>query len=177
MERLYDADAIMTTFFEACVDAGPEACALHAASPSVIRARVANITAQLKRRPLPVVSDHGYGLVDYRLLRETLFHFLYAPYGPAPWTTPQSLSLALVAAEAGDGRLLWDLAEGAQAKLVCPCGEDRYPGPQSIAASIAIKCGESDAFHDSLDELQTRLDEAVEFLTFAELIYVRLFCA
>jgi hypothetical protein len=114
----------MDLFFEACVDAGPDACALHAAAASTIKARVANITAQLKSRPLPVVSDHSYGLVDYRLLRELLFHFLYAPYGVAPRPTAQSLSVALVAVEAGDGRPLWELVAGDQPNIVCPCDND-----------------------------------------------------
>jgi hypothetical protein len=170
----------MQAFFEACVEAGPAACALHAPSPAAIAVRLRDIATQLQSHPISVISSvdrRSYGLVDYRLLRQLLLGFVYAPYGPR--MTAHKLSVALAAAEAGDGRPLWDLSRGIQAQFHCrPCNDHEEPVPgQSIEAAVAITCGEADAVDDTFDELQSRFAKAVNISSFAELIYLRLFCS
>jgi hypothetical protein len=183
--QFHDTDAVMQLFFHACFEAGPEACALHESSPSTIEARLTSLMDHLKSRPLSVAStdstssnELGYGLVDYRLVRELLFHFLYWPYGPR--LTAQMLASALAAAEAGDGRPLWGLAASAQAKVNCDCDGERTVGSnplQSIEAAIAIACGEADVVRDSFDELRERFKQSLSVSNFSEITYIPLFCS
>jgi hypothetical protein len=184
---LHDSEAVMELFFEACANAGPEACALHAASSMAIKERYNGILAMLQSRPLPVFShcttsdpSKTYSLVDYWLVRDLVFAFIYWPYGPLPRTTAQSLASAFAAAEAGDGRPLWDLAGSSGPELDCDCSFKRRPNSpsgRSIAAGAAIACGEANVVDDSFQELHTRFTKAFNISTFVEVLYFRLFCS
>ncbi|KAJ7116262.1 hypothetical protein C8R43DRAFT_854198, partial [Mycena crocata] len=80
-----------------CVAAGPTQCAFYKSTAAEVTDRLAALTASIRAHPVPVITPTSYGIVDYSLLRETIFSALYTPYssfGP--------LAAALAALEAGN---------------------------------------------------------------------------
>jgi hypothetical protein len=189
--NLRDTDAGLDMFYQACVDAGPDECALHNSDAAGVKERVDSIFAALKSRPIPiharknstVTSDMAdYGLVDYRMARSLTFRFLYAPYG-SKGLDAAALSRALAATETGDGRSLWDLAARVRQKeFRCNCDQDEDKEETRQAqmdreGTLAIACSDGDVVNDSLEELQNHYEGMAKMSSFAELWNIRITCA
>jgi hypothetical protein len=184
--NLRDTDAGLRMFYEACVHAGPDACALYKVTADAVQSRTEKIFAALKERPIAVTAPSNtssshleYGLVDYRMAKSTVFKFLYAPYrGISLSVNSTVLAAVLAAAEARDGRPLWDVNKGKLVELKCEC--DKSATPPALAGretTLAIACSDGDVVADSLDELQTHYEGMAEFSDFAELWDMRVSCS
>jgi hypothetical protein len=173
-------------FYEACVHAGPDACALYKETADAVQSRTEKIFAALKERPIAVTAPSNtssshleYGLVDYRMAKSTVFKFLYAPYsGTSLSVNSTVLAAALAAAEARDGRPLWAVNKGALVELNCECDKPSTPPARGgLETTLAIACSDGDIVSDSLDELQTHYEGMAEFSGFAELWNIRVSCS
>ena len=71
-----DADLALNYFFQACHDAGPDACAIWSQSTKGIRKHFHEADQRLYNAPLPVP---GYGLVKWPLWRSGVYNALYSP--------------------------------------------------------------------------------------------------
>ena len=71
-----DADLALENFFQACHDAGPDACALWSATTKEIREQFIEADQRLLNEPLPVP---GYGLLRWPLWRSGIYNALYRP--------------------------------------------------------------------------------------------------
>jgi hypothetical protein len=173
-------------FYEACVEAGPDACALHETTVGAVESRVENIFAKLKAQPIPVyapaasksTSSVNYGLTDYAVARNIVFQFLYGPYGGGGYNAT-AVANGLAAAEKGDGRPLWDLKKETLTDFKRECGKDEprtelYGGKET---TLAIACSDGDIVDDSVDELQMHYEEMAKQSSFAEFWNWRVQCA
>ncbi|KAK6971968.1 Abhydrolase-4 domain-containing protein [Favolaschia claudopus] len=111
--NLKDTQKTWNTFLDGCVAAGPDACALYEPTSSAIQAKVDALTQQLKTRPMPAaaslsLSAPSYHVVDYTLLRETIFNAMYHPYEGF-----QQLASALHELSLGNASALYEMSAGA----------------------------------------------------------------
>jgi hypothetical protein len=184
-------------FYKACADADPNTCALHEATGAEVKSRTEAIFAELKTRPIPISPpansssssdvelDAGilqYGVVDYSMTRNIVFHFLYTPYGSqAGRMNATSLAYALAAAGVGDGRPLWELSQSLKGKeFECECGKEKEPETAmgaGVEQLLAVACSDGDEVNDSVEELQKHYEGMAEMSSFAELWTIRLQCA
>lgn len=187
--NLRDTDAGLSMFYQACVEAGPDECALYASDTAAVKQRVDSIFITLKNRPIPIharknsnaTSDMAdYGIVDYKMARALTFQFLYSPYG-SKGLEAASIARALAATEVGDGRPLWELAAIIRQKeFRCNCDQDKEETPQARMdreGTLSIACSDGDVVNDSLEELQTHYEGMAKMSSFAELWNIRIGCA
>ncbi|CAA7269867.1 unnamed protein product [Cyclocybe aegerita] len=129
---IVDADKTLQTFFDACAAAGPDSCAFHSPQPSAIKQRLNALYERVLRQPVPAYSSSfpQYGVLDYALLKSTIFSMLYAPYLAFP-----ILAQGLKLLEDGDASLLYQLAtpRGGEVTAVVNCA-DGTPVSDSPAA-------------------------------------------
>ncbi|KAJ7116269.1 TAP-like protein-domain-containing protein [Mycena crocata] len=171
---LEDTDKVLQTFFDGCVAAGPTQCAFYESTATEVADRLAALTASIRAQPVPVVTPTSYGIVDYSLLRVTIFNALYTPYssfGP--------LAAALATLEAGNGTAFYSLLQ--QPPFECECNTtDALPFHlNSAEAGVAIQCGDAGPVTDSLPQLQEFYENATRTSPFAEFLVGsnRLSCA
>jgi hypothetical protein len=188
LNNLRDTDAGLRMFYEACVEAGPDACALYRPTANEVQERTAKIFAALKERPIAVTApvnatsaELEYGIVDYTMARSTVASVLYGPYGRyvvRPVLGSSALATALAAAEVGDGRPMWSANKGKLAQLECECDESAVPAPLAgHETTLSIACGDADVVDDSVDELQKHFEGMAKFSDFAEWWDIHVSCA
>ncbi|KAJ3539136.1 hypothetical protein NM688_g6410 [Phlebia brevispora] len=180
--NLVDTEETLDWFFEECIEAGPELCALYDSSAAKIKERVMRLLASIQKEPIPVVasttlsSPTEYGIVDYALALRVLFVFLYFPYHTFAQTAPATdLAFALASAEKGDGVPLWNLQAAYIVQFKCSCSP-APPLPQPIATT-AIMCSDGDPVEESIEEMQTLLDKIARDSMFAPLWPLHVVCA
>jgi hypothetical protein len=142
-------------FYEQCVRAGPLECALYEKTPSAVKARVEKIFATLLHQPIPTVIGTGpsdYGLIDYGMVRRTVFDFLYNPFTIGG----QNTSLLLASLEKGDGALFYETQIDSRNFLQCSCDESisQATGGFGELDAAAIAFSDADPINDTLAELQ-----------------------
>ncbi|KAJ7064208.1 Alpha/Beta hydrolase protein [Mycena amicta] len=168
-------DATLDTFFTACAAVGPSLCAFAPNANSTaqqISDRLTALTNAVRTQPVPVVTPAGYGLVDYSLLRQTIFSTLYTPYALFP-----TLAKALADLEAGNGAALFQIL--AEPQFQCSAnattgsaGNDE-PTVDPAGAGIGIMCGDAVQVHDTLEELTEFYHNAARVSQFAEFLVGR----
>ncbi|KAF4600417.1 hypothetical protein EYR38_005044 [Pleurotus pulmonarius] len=148
-KNLLDADKTLQIFFDDCFEAGPDACPFYEPSPQAISRKLDDLTRAIFLRPVPVVTDISYGLVDYARLRMSIFQSLWSPYAFFP-----QLAQGLADLINGDGTTLYQIME--QPLFDCSCGT---PTPPTIIADggIAISCTDGEEVRDTVDELESYL--------------------
>lgn len=163
---------------QACVNAGPEKCALFEPTANQVHARLTKILENLKRKPVAVLASSGvgpsidYGIVDYKSARTLLFMFLYSPYsGMAP-----TLMSAFRALEDGKGGSLWNLIAPSQPPFSCSC-KPKAPTIETPEAVLAIACGDGVPVEDTVEELEKGFYEQSKQTEFAEFWQLRPRCA
>lgn len=182
---MLDTDASLQDFANACVEAGPDVCALYKSDSSAVKARIDAVFANLKNRPLAVEGSGApgstpvdYGLVDYSVVRRLVFNFLYRPYSPGPLNAT-ALAGALAAAEGGDGGPFWELQKARENAFLCECTS--APKPPRVAdgaeVGLAVACGDGDVVGDSLEELQVHFDAVGKTSSFADMWTHRVRCS
>ncbi|EIN12406.1 hypothetical protein PUNSTDRAFT_130657 [Punctularia strigosozonata HHB-11173 SS5] len=174
--NLRDTDKGLDIFYAACANSTD--CALHESTPYAVRSRVDAIFASLRRNPIPVSLNGStdYGLVDYTLVRENVFWWLYSPYQKAPMSAPV-LASALAALERGDGRPFWALHKP-ELKLECDCSPTKPAAALlSWESFYAIACGDGKPVDTDVEGLHAFYDEMAKDSSFAEVWEPRLDCA
>ncbi|KAG9219624.1 hypothetical protein CCMSSC00406_0006054 [Pleurotus cornucopiae] len=151
--NLLDTDKTLQTFFDGCFEAGPIACPFYEPSPQAISRKLDDLTHHIFLNPVPVQTNISYGLVDYTLLRLTIFQSLYTPYAAFPL-----LGRALADLADGDGTLLYQFFE--QPPFDCSC---EAPAPlQPIRdGQTTILCTDGEEVRDTVKELRPFVDNLV----------------
>ncbi|KAJ6470603.1 TAP-like protein-domain-containing protein [Mycena vitilis] len=140
--NVLDADKAMQVFFDSCVAAGPEGCALYAPTPEAISQNLTALFESVQTRPIPVSAPSGDILVDYNLLRLTLFTGLYWPR--TLWA-PVAEALATLAALArGEGSPLSDTSAFASV-FEGPCDPADHQFDAVADAQVAVICNDGRA--------------------------------
>ncbi|KAJ6459651.1 hypothetical protein C8R45DRAFT_1030624 [Mycena sanguinolenta] len=156
-----DTDKALQTFFDGCAAAGPDLCAFYQPTAAAIAERLTALTESIRMQPGPAITPAGYGLVDYSLLRMTIFESLYQPYSTFP-----SLAKGLAALENGDGSVLYSIL--AQAPFQCANNtEMSLPIDDS---TVAIQCGDAVEVTDSVQQVAEFYENAVKTSQFSEFL-------
>jgi hypothetical protein len=172
-----DADKAMYVFYQACFKAGPQACAIHDKSPDAIKARVDRTLERLKVQPLAAsigasLGPLDYGVVDYGLVKNALFTYLYRPYDNAP-----TIASILAALEQGNANPLWQLLEAEQAVTECSAGNDAGRAQLVAEPQNAIQCSDGAPVNDTLEQLQEWFEANERKSSFAGSLPIRVQCA
>ena len=176
--NLLDTDKGYHMFMQSCVDVGPDVCALYKPTVAEVHARINNIFASLKRRPLavraPASDPQAYGVADYRSARLALFTLFYAPYakGTGLLTAPR-IAQALAAAEHGDGALLAQFDASRLTPLKCECPAPGQPAPSFLDkfdSMAAIVCADTarQRLNDTVDDLEAHFSALLRDSEFGE---------
>ncbi|KAJ7152395.1 Alpha/Beta hydrolase protein [Mycena filopes] len=168
-----DADAVLQAFFDGCVTAGPSLCAFYESTANKIATRLATLTDGLRTQPVPVITSHGYALVDYSLLRSVIFNALYTPYSSFP---PLAQALALL--EGGNGTALYAML--GDVPFECDCANDTASFTDNGAeAAPAVECGDAVPVKDSIGQLTEFYENAARTSQFVEffLAGIRVSCS
>lgn len=158
---ILDSEQALTNVYEACFEAGPDACAIYENSTDLVRARVSNLIDSIHDAPLPLYDDSDpsniqFAIVDYSLVTQALSQVVYSPYSLAP-----VFAEAVIQMEQGNGTLVFESAPGngaddaSQNLFSCDAG---FPQPFSsggLEIVAAIGCG------DRLDVVATGLQASL----------------
>jgi hypothetical protein len=169
----------MYAYYEACFQAGPQACAIYDKSPQAIQARVDRILERLKVQPIAasIGSSPGsldYGIVDFSLVKHLLFVYLYHPYGGA-----STVATALAALEQGDANPLWQLPvfEAEKDLFKCSMANETSVEQLVIEPQFAIACSDGTPVNDTFDQLEAWYENYARESSFAGGLAVRVECA
>ncbi|KAJ7838606.1 Alpha/Beta hydrolase protein [Mycena olivaceomarginata] len=157
-----DTDKALQTFFDGCAAAGPDLCAFYKPTAAEVAERLTTLTESVRRTPIPALASTGYGLVDYSLLRNTIFKSLYAPYEWFP-----ALAQGMAALERGDGTTLYSISLQQGTPFQDDCTTNSTATPTDDAA-IAIQCGDAVEVKDSVQEVTDFYRNAARTSKFAE---------
>ena len=167
-------------FLQACVDAGPDACALYEPTASAIHARIHRLFEKLKASPVPVDMSEvpyplsvPYGLIDYKAVKALLFLFLYIPYDNGMLSAPR-LAAALRDLENGDGVKLWGVLGLFALKFTCECPVPGHPLPPIPTPDTqhAIYCTDGDQISDTVEDLQKKFALLAKESEFADVFQI-----
>ncbi|KAJ7083879.1 hypothetical protein C8R44DRAFT_903571, partial [Mycena epipterygia] len=159
-----DTDKVLQSFFDGCVAAGPDLCAFYKPTAAEISDRLSALTSSIRAEPVPVITATSYGIVDYSLLRSTLFNSFYTPY-----SSFGSLAEGLAALERGNGTLLYFLSQ--EAPFRCDCSNDTAPFHLNGAeAATAVECGDAAKVTDSIEQLRAFYENTAKTSELAEFL-------
>ncbi|KAF7368484.1 AB hydrolase-1 domain-containing protein [Mycena venus] len=168
-----DTDKVLQAFFNGCAAAGPELCAFYKPTAAEIAERLAALTASIRARPVPVITPTSYGVVDYTVLRVTLFESFKMPYDLFP-----TVAKGLAELESGNGTLLYSIF--ANAPFECDSStDDALPFHlNSDEALIAVHCSDAVEVKDSIEQFTAFVENAAKTSQFAEFLvdYLRVNC-
>ncbi|KAJ6544306.1 TAP-like protein-domain-containing protein [Mycena capillaripes] len=133
--NLLDADNVWMSFVRGCVAAGPKGCAFFAPTATELQENVDKIYASLRARPVPVRTNTSFGVVDYSLLRFTIFQSLYSPFAQFP-----KLAEALADLSVGNGTALFKMSEAPP--FLCGCDPSEYRFESVREAEYAVLCND-----------------------------------
>ncbi|KAF7370114.1 Abhydrolase-4 domain-containing protein [Mycena sanguinolenta] len=145
-KNLFDADKTWMSFINGCVAAGPAGCALHAPTAAEIIEKVDKVYASLRKRPIPVQTDTSSGLVDWSMVRATIFASLYSPYAMFP-----TLARILADLHEGNGTTLFKLLE--QPAFQCACDPAQYQFERLLDATSGIICNDGERVSPAYEDL------------------------
>ncbi|KAJ7174376.1 TAP-like protein-domain-containing protein [Mycena filopes] len=160
--NLLDADKAWTYFIDGCVTAGPKGCAFFAPTAVEILQNIENIYASLRARPIPVRTNLSYGLVDYSLLRHTIFEALYAPYNMFP-----ILAQALADLSVGNGTTLFKIWE--KPAFECACEPSDYGFASVWESESAVLCNDGARMTQDYEGVLAHYEAMSKTSSFADL--------
>ncbi|TEB34821.1 hypothetical protein FA13DRAFT_1788447 [Coprinellus micaceus] len=160
--NLVDANDSLNLFFNACAEAGPIRCALHAANPDDIKRNLTKLHESVRREPVTVKTDSFYGVVNYSLLRGVIFSALYSPYRAF-----QPVADALAQLAAGDGAPLLSLLGAAPYK--CSCNPFEHIRDAVRDGQTTLVCNDGDEVPNSLEELEEYYEGLVKVSEWADI--------
>ncbi|KAJ7250177.1 Alpha/Beta hydrolase protein [Mycena haematopus] len=135
-----DTDKALQTFFDGCAAAGPDLCAFYQPTAAAIADKLTALTASIRMQPIPVLTPAGYGLLDYSLLRMTIFECLYTPY-----TTFSALAQGLAALEKGEATAFYSILAEDPFQYDC-AGQPISPDCRFYNCYTMWRRGRSDGF-------------------------------
>ncbi|KAJ7649338.1 Alpha/Beta hydrolase protein [Mycena polygramma] len=156
-----DTDKVLQSFFDGCAAAGPDLCAFYEPTAAAIADRLEALTNSVRAQPVPVITPATYGIVDYSLLRQTIFQTFYTPYTLFPL-----LAQGLAALENGNGTVLYSIL--ATPAFECNCNGTVFP--RSDDSTVAIECGDPVQVTDSIDQVTEFYQNAVKTSQFVEFL-------
>ncbi|KAK0457513.1 TAP-like protein-domain-containing protein [Desarmillaria tabescens] len=156
-----DTDKDMQSIFDACVAAGPEACAFYAPTSEEISNNLNSLYESLRAQPVPVVTPSFYGVVDYAALRTAVKYTLYRPYVYA-----SVFAQGLAALAAGDGSIIYEMQ--------APVNDPSTVYDNGLEAEIAISCSDALNNTDSLPDLLAYWDSIKGVSTFSDLLFTQM---
>ncbi|KAJ7174478.1 Alpha/Beta hydrolase protein [Mycena filopes] len=159
--NLLDTDKAWTHFLTGCVAAGPAGCAFFAPTAALLQAKVDALYASL--RPIPVRTDIAFGVVDYSMLRRTIFTALYSPYAKFPPLAQALADLAL-----GNATALFKMSSEAPGfECACDPGEYRFEGVTE--AGTAVFCNDGRRIPRDFEGVVEHYRELSKISSFADL--------
>lgn len=160
--------------YEACVAAGPSACAIHEETAPLVKERVDSLLEFLKFNPIAVVDPQTskYGVVDSGGVKMVIFKALYRPVAMA-----RNLTIALAEAEKGNGLPILNLFTTPTMPLSCNCKPRlSVPFANGDWTGTAIFCSDGDHVPADLDSVRKYYSDLAESSTFAENWDPRVLC-
>jgi hypothetical protein len=130
--------------------------------------KVKPIAASVSSSPGPL--DHG--IVDFGIVKNLLFRYLYIPYGNA-----STVAVVLAALEQGDATPLWEVLEATNMVAECSAGNDRAREQLIVESQNAIQCSDGAPVNDTLEKLQQWFDGIARKSSFAQVLPIRIQCA
>ncbi|KAJ2923798.1 hypothetical protein H1R20_g13300, partial [Candolleomyces eurysporus] len=172
LTNLVDTEKTLDTFFEGCVDAGPDRCPFYAPEPEDIKRNLTTLFDQLRKVPIPVQNSRAYGIVDYGTLRSAVFSSLYSPY-----TTFLPLAQALKQLAAGDASALVSLLGSLYTPYKCSCDAHAHEFDAVRDAQTALVCNDGDEVPPSLSESEEYVRKLEKVSEWADVwSFIRLQC-
>ncbi|ESK91344.1 alpha beta hydrolase fold family [Moniliophthora roreri MCA 2997] len=170
-------DALLNTsdalkwLFKDCHSAGPEKCAFYEPTVAAIGDRLKKLYQSIIRVPVAVRTGISYGIVDYSLLRRTIFRSLYAPFGLWP-----KLASGLADLEKGNGTILYQIME--REIFSCSCDPLQHIFDSVIDGLPAVSCNDGDVVPASLEHAEEHYREILKVSEWGSLFAgVRLQCS
>ncbi|KAJ7616533.1 TAP-like protein-domain-containing protein [Roridomyces roridus] len=145
--NLMDAEKVWTAFLHGCVAAGPTKCAIYSPTAAEIQATVDDLYDSLRARPIPVRTATSYGIVDYDLMRNTIFGSLYKPYASFP-----VLARALADLSAGNATGLYKMSEAPFFK--CSCDLDEFSFENVNDGGLAVRCNDGKRISSEFEDVE-----------------------
>ncbi|KLO10612.1 hypothetical protein SCHPADRAFT_942694 [Schizopora paradoxa] len=145
--NLLDADAALLDICSACMNAGPDKCALHESSAELVLQRINNILKDIKLSPIPIFIDRDsvseYGVVDYAIVKSVILMVLYSTHDSG-----SMLVDILAALERGDALPWFHMTSGPALRrlLSCDCpvpGHKSPPFQGFLEQFLAIACSDN----------------------------------
>lgn len=146
-KNLVDSEKTLQGFFDGCYEAGPQRCSFYAPSPDAISANLTALYKRLRTAPVPVKTDSGYGVLDYRRLRRAVFLSLYSPYAKFP-----ILADALSELARGSGNLLYNMTREPDVKCSCPDSSNELASVNE--ATMFVACNDGASVPNNLTEIE-----------------------
>lgn len=160
--NLLDTDKTMQSFFDGCAAAGPDDCPFHAPTPADISRNLTALYNKIRDKPVPFRTKQSYGIMDYSRLRSTIFASLYAPFAAFP-----TLARGLADLAAGDGGVLFGIAEAPP--FQCSCDEG-LPDIDVVGdAQAAILCNDGIDIPASLEDFEKYVTQLTKSSSWGEL--------
>ncbi|KAJ6485610.1 TAP-like protein-domain-containing protein [Mycena sanguinolenta] len=159
--NLLDADKAWMTFADGCVAAGPNGCALYAPTAADVIEKVDKIYASVRARPVPVRSETSFGLVDWTMVRATIFESLYSPYALFP-----IVARALAELHDGNGTTLFRILE--EPAFECACGPARYQFEHLPDATPGILCNDGKRISPEYEDVLAHYQNLSETSSWAD---------
>ncbi|KAF7331529.1 Abhydrolase-4 domain-containing protein [Mycena kentingensis (nom. inval.)] len=161
--NLRDTDAAYRSFAVGCAAAGPSGCPFHAHNANEILSNIDALAESLRSRPIPVKTATSYGLVDYSVLRSTIFKALYSPHAAFP-----RLAKALADLRDGNATGIWAMSvSGALKPFDCACGA-ADPFESVDEATWAVLCNDGDRIPPGYDEFEAHYKALSRTSSFAD---------
>ncbi|KAJ7666056.1 alpha/beta hydrolase fold-domain-containing protein [Mycena polygramma] len=169
------ADKAMQTFFDSCVAAGPDGCAFYAPTPEAISQNLTDLFELVQTHPIPVSAPSGDILVDYNLLRLTVFTALYWPQ--TLWA-PVAEALATLAALArGEGSPLSNTSAFASV-FEGPCDPADHQFDVVADAQVVVICNDGRVVPSGFDEAATHYQKMGKTSSWGSLLAsIRIMCS
>ncbi|KAJ7204027.1 TAP-like protein-domain-containing protein [Mycena haematopus] len=159
--NLIDTDKVWMAFVHGCVAAGPSECALFAPSTTELLEKVDQIYASVRARPIPVRTNTSFGLVDWNLVRSTIFTTLYSPYAMFP-----RLASALADLSEGNGTAMFKLFE--QPTFECSCDPSQYLFESLREATAGIICNDGKRISPEFEDVVAHYHNLSEASSWAD---------
>ena len=168
----------MTTYYQDCVDAGPQVCPIHEPTVAQIRDRVNGVLNRIKAMPIPFVnpSNNKEGVVGYDIVKTLLYGTTYAPH-----FSGASFAAGFALLEAGFSEPFWTASSGGTFEELlentCAAGAtttllDGYLG-------LVIGCGEAQPLSSpvTIETLRGYVENLEQVTSFADVWTGQISCA
>ena len=183
MKNLDDADKVLREFTESCVQAGPQMCGLYESTPDKVDARLHKLLDNLKKSPIPILDVETpfrrYGMIDYKLAKQTLLLFTYSPYSKTT-IGAKGLSWAFYELEKRNGAPLWTFLTLLAERFTCDCPVPGQPSPPNIQTPDALQtiaCTDARQLNDTVEDLQVFFSKNAQQSELADVWPIRALCA